>query len=223
MFLAPLFAVALAPDPTSIAAPLEPQTVDRPAPPLRRRAIGLGLASGAFGISWIGLKMVGTANDPRLARDIDAGRDSGFCIESCYVGTGSNLGAIPLLVGTAGFLGGSMHAHGRLLAHRGHGIGRSRRNGVIAAAVGGGLLGAAAVGLGLGIGLQRHAPNEATMVTSRELGWWSGAALGVTGAALLGLGHGIIRGHRERKRGIHFAVAPMIGGRITGLSIAGRF
>ncbi|HWB77532.1 MAG TPA: hypothetical protein VG755_21345 [Nannocystaceae bacterium] len=220
MLLGSVLALALAPDPTLVAAPLGQHTADLPKPPLRRRAIGLGIASGVLGVAWFGMKMVGTANDPVLARDIEAGRESGFCIELCYVGPMFNLAATPVLIGTAGLLGGSMHAHGRRLALDGR---RSRRQGVIAASVGGGLLGAAAVGLGLGIGLQRLAPNETTMVASRELGWWSGAALGVAGAALLGLGHGIIRGNRERKHGIDVAFAPMFGNRITGLSIAGRF
>ncbi len=61
------------------------------------------------------------------------------------------------------------------------------------------------------------------MLDDRELGWWGGAALGTTGAALLGLGHGILRGHRERSGGVHVAFAPMLGSRIAGLSISGRF
>ncbi|HET6582190.1 MAG TPA: hypothetical protein VFG69_02060, partial [Nannocystaceae bacterium] len=179
--------------------------------------------AGALGIAWLGLKAVGTANDPRLAREIDAGKASGTCIESCYVGTLFNPVGAPVLVATAGFLGGSMHAHGRRLAHERRGLGRSRRNGVILASVGAGVLGAGLVGVGLGIGLQTQARTDVGMVASREVGWWSGAALGISGAALAGLGHGIVRGHRERREGIEIAVAPMLGARIAGLSFSGRF
>jgi len=228
MVLGSLVVLALAGEPAlpPSSAPVASPSADRVrrVVPLRRRSIGLGVTAGAFGVAWIGLKMVGTANDPALARDIQSGKeDAGVCIESCYVGTLFNPIGAPVLVGAAGFLGGSMHAHGRRLAHEQRGLGRSRRNGVILAAVGGGVLGAGLVGLGLGIGGQWIARTPTAAIASREVGWWSGAALGVTGAALLGLGHGILRGHRERREGLEIAVAPMLGSRIAGLTLSGRF
>jgi hypothetical protein len=229
--LGSLLALALAGDPvqppslTAVDAPVPaPRVVDRRTVSLRRRSLGLGITAGAFGIAWIGLKMVGTANDPVVARDIQSGkRDADECIESCYVGNMFNPIGAPVLVATAGFLGGSMHAHGRRLALENRGLGRSRRSGVILASVGAGVLGAGLVGLGLGIGGQWMATTPTAAITSREVGWWGGAALGTTGAALLGLGHGILRGHRERTGGPHFAVAPMVSTRVAGLSISGRF
>lgn len=222
-------AVAGAPalPPTAVAvesAPPAPRLVDRRVVSMRRRSIALGVTAGAFGVAWIGLKMVGTANDPGVARDIQSGAtDSSACIESCYVGNTFNPIAAPVLVATTGFLGGSMHEHGRRLAHEHRGLGRSRRTGVILAGVGAGVLGAGLVGLGLGLGGQWIAHTPTAAITSREIGWWGGAALGTTGAALLGLGHGIVRGHRERGRTVHVAVAPMLGTRVAGLSISGRF
>jgi hypothetical protein len=221
------FAGAPVPPPVPAAlesAPPAPRIVDRRVVPLRRRSIGLGVTAGAFGAAWIGLKLVGTTSDAAVAREIQSGaQDSSDCVESCYVGNLFNPIGAPVLVATAGFLGGSMHAHGRRLAHEHRGLGRSRRNGVILASVGAGVLGAGLVGLGLGIGGQWIATTPTTAIASREVGWWSGAALGTTGAALLGLGHGILRGHRERSRGVQVAVAPMLGTRIAGLSISGRF
>lgn len=221
------FAAAPAPSPVADsvhAAPPAPRVVDRRVVPLRRRSIGLGVTAGAFGVAWIGLKLVGTLNDPAVARELQSGgQDRDGCIESCYVGTTFNPVGAPVLVAAAGFLGGSMHAHGRRLAHERRGLGRSRRTGVILAGVGAGVLGAGLVGLGLGIGGQWIAPTPTAAIASREVGWWTGAALGTTGAALLGLGHGIVRGHRERGRGVQVAVAPMVNSRVAGLSISGRF
>jgi hypothetical protein len=221
--LSVLTVLALASAPLPEPGPAPAPTVDTVRSRPRFRGLGLSIAGGLLGVGWLAVKGTVSANDPSVARDLDRGKQKG-CIESCYIGTTFNPVGSVLLVGSAALLGGGMHVHGRWLAHQDRGLGRSARTGRILAGVGGGMLGAGVLGLSLGLGLQRlQGSSETQMLRSRELGWWSATAFGITGAALAGLGHGIVRGHRERRERIQVSVAPMFGAGITGLSFSGRF
>jgi hypothetical protein len=185
----------------------------------------LGIAAGAFGVAWFGMKMTASVSDPKTAREID--RNGGYekqgCVESCYVGPVFHITGSPLLVLTAGMLGGSMHMHGRWLGRSGRGLGRTRAMGRNLAITGGALLVGGIAGLTTGLLTAGSARTEVGYIAVREVGWWSATALGLSGAALAGLGHGILRGQRESRRGPQVAIAPMLGGSMTGISIAGRF
>lgn len=189
---------------------------------LRQRAIGLGVTGSALGLAWVSLRTMVLASDLDSTRRYQESSEAG-CIESCHVGVGLNTATSPLLIAAAGFAGGSLHAHGRWLARNNRGLGRSTKNGRVLVGTGVALMVGAFAGLGLGIGLQDSAETARGRTGMRELGWWSATALGSSGAALTGLGHGIIRGRRDRRTTATFSPAPILGKDVIGLSLSGRF
>jgi len=190
---------------------------------LRAQTAGLGFAAAFFGVTYGSLKLTGTLVDVQRARELERSGDDVACLMTCYEGVYFNLAATPFLATSAAFLGGAMHVHGRRLAREGRGLGRSRRHGVILTSVGAGTLGVAAVAFGLGVGLQWMPSTPSGLVAVREAGWWTGSALGFTGAAFAGLGHGVLREHRADSRKIDVMAVPMVGPGLSGFSLAGRF
>jgi hypothetical protein len=219
-------------NPHAEAVQIQAVPSDRPArkrsPPsdrsLRQRTIGMGVASSALGLVWLSMRAMITSSDIQEARrqDRDPSAADG-CIESCYTGVTFNTPMSPLLITAAGFAGGSLHAHGRWLARNDRGLGRSKRNGRVLVGSGIALMVGSIATLGVGLGTQRVAGTQRGATALREIGWWSLTALGTSGAALTGLGHGILRGHKDRASKASFAAAPMLGGSVVGLSISGRF
>ncbi len=201
----------------ALVNPPRPPTPDRI---VKRRAIGLGVAAAVFGVPWLLIKTITSRSDRRIARDIDAGEEDPLeCVESCYVGPALNAFGSATLLAAAGFLGGSMHAYGRLRGRRD----LSRRAGLISAGVG---VGAMLGGFGLfaaGLVLARDADTELTWVRRRDLAWWSLTGLGLSGAALAGFGHGIVRGNAERPQAASLSLAPMFTRGGPGLALIGRF
>lgn len=197
---------------------------DMPAPPRPRyRGIGMLVSSGVLGVAGLGLKMVGTANDPREARELERTPGAHPCIESCYVGTLFNPLAAPLWVGSFGLLGGGMNMRARWLATRDlyAGVDRSRRARILTG-IGFGLLG---VGVATFAGFEfaaydpQRSPTQA--IAMSETAWWSGIALGEVGAGLAGWGTGYLLG---RERALQsFRISPTVTARFAGLTISGRF
>lgn len=200
-------------------APREPTPGDRV---LRQRALGLGIAGGFSGVVWLGMRWMILRSDLDVARELEADPKSMFCIESCYIGTLLNGSLSPLLITGAGLAGGALHAHGRWLARRGVGLGRSPRAARAMIGAGVGLLAGAIVGLGVGLGTQRYTTSERGRVGLRELAWSSATVLGTAGASLTGFGHGILRGHAERRDRVEVSWSPMVG-REQGIAVVGRF
>lgn len=206
----------------------QPQPVRRRGAPsdrtLRVRTIAMGTVSSALGVVWLSMRAIVTSSDIREAREQDRNPAADdHCIESCYAGVGFNALSSPVLIAAAGFAGGSLHAHGRWLARNDRGLGRSKRNGRVLVGSGVALMVGSVAALGVGLGTQRLAGTEQGSTALREIGWWSLTALGTSGAALTGLGHGILRGHQDRPTKARVATAPLLGGGVVGLSISGRF
>jgi len=220
--------LALMSDPVPESNTPEPVVATSQGRVLRRHTIALTTTAAVLATAWIGFKLVGTLNDPTLAREIEANDDpltdpEDDCVEGCFVGPTMNLAGSPFLLASVALLGGGMHQHGRRLALERRGLGRTRRAGVILTSVGAGTLGLAALGLGLGLGLQWVGATPTSAVASREVGWWTGAAFGLTGAALAGLGHGILREHAAGKRNVEVSASPVMARGLAGVSVAGRF
>ncbi len=191
---------------------------------LRRRAIGLGVAAGVFGVAWMAMKGTSTSSDISLGREIESGRfDPDECVESCSIGPLFNgIGAV-LLVGSAAFLGSSLHAHGRRLGRQDRGLGRSVRTGRIVAGVGGGLIASGLALLTVGLVTGSGSGYALKSVGVREMGWWSVTVLGLSGAALAGFGHGIVRGKRERGSAARVTFMPTLSRTGFGVALLGRF
>lgn len=212
---------ALSPEEELMISPPRPPT---PARVVHRRALGLGITAGIFGVSWLLMKGIAGASDRRVAREIESGAsDPSDCAESCYAGPLLNASGSALLIGAAGFLGGSMHAHGRLLGRQGRGPGGSARKGKLLAGLGAGLLVGSFAALAGGLVAARSTDSPRAWVNLRELGWWSATALGLSGSALAGLGHGIVRGHDERGAAAEVSLVPTFGRAGLGLALVGRF
>lgn len=191
---------------------------------LSRRAIGLGVAGAVFGAAWISVKGLATGSDLNTARQFATGEsDPHKCIESCYIGPMFNSIASVLLIGAAGLLGGSVHAYGRLRGRQGRGPGGSARTGRILVGVGAGLIVGGLATLTGSLIAARSVHSAHAWVTTRELGWWSVTALGLSGAALTGLGHGVVRGHNERRGSVDLSLVPAFGQTGPGLALVGRF
>ncbi|MBK6918628.1 MAG: hypothetical protein IPH07_14630 [Deltaproteobacteria bacterium] len=190
----------------------------------RWRGLGLTISGAALGTAWFGLALTAALSDADIAREQARGESPRTCIEFCMIGPAFHWAGTPLLITGAALIGGGAHLRGRWLAREGRGIGRSLHRGRVLAGTGGGLLAAGVLGLALGVSLQGH-PNLGPQggLAVREVGWWSATVFGIGGAALAGLGHGIIRGHRERASRVQLGAAPMLGGGVRGLSLSGRF
>ena len=175
------------------------------------------VASGFFGLGWLGTKLVVTANDPRTAREIEADPGSaGACIESCYNGFVFHLAGAPMLVTSMGLLGGGMHLWGKWRGETGRG---SRLSPRVAMGVGIGSLLAGGGALLLSQVSARYTSDPTQTVALIDIGWWSAGIFGLSGAALLGYGHGLRRGYDRAP----FNFAPTVSRNFMGLGVSGRF
>jgi hypothetical protein len=224
----------LAPAPT-VVAPLAPASsplgsaASPPAalevPPPRFRGIGLFVAGGVLGAVGLPFKIIATSSDSRVAREIDSGTyDPDVCVESCYVGFLFNIVSMPLLVTSAGLLGGGLSMHGRWAAHRDatRGLTRARRTRLMTG------LGVGAIGAGLATFLGtrltlRSTTTDGQYIARRELGWWTLTAGLYAGAGLIGFGQGYEAGRRKLPRRVQAQVAPLLSPQLVGLGVAGRF
>jgi hypothetical protein len=227
--VAPVAEPAVAPLPPSAAPAPSPDPEPSPAPelePPRYRGIGMFVTSGLLGAVGFPFKIIATSSDTREARDIDRGvSDPDVCVESCYVGFLFNVISAPLLVTSAGLLGGGMTMHGRWAAHRDAGRGRLHRARRSHLMIGLGL-GAIGAGVGAFIGSRfalRNADFESQYVARRELGWWVGLTGVYAGAGLTGYGVGYEGARNKLPVRVQARVSPMLSPQVVGLGVSGRF
>lgn len=221
--------------PPSIVAPLAPAPLapgaSQPSasPEIQRprfRGIGMFVTGGLIGTVALPFKIIATTSDMRRAGEIDRGlEDPSVCFEICYVGFAFNIISTPLLVTSAGLIGGGMTMHGRWAAHRDAARGlpydarRTRRM------IG---LGFGAIGAGIGAFVasrfaMANAQSEGQWVARRELGWWAALAGLYGGAGVAGYGVGYRAGRRKLDRRLQASIAPMLSPQVVGLGMAGRF
>jgi hypothetical protein len=194
-------------------------------PPPRFRGIGLFVAGGVLGAVGLPFKIIATSSDARVAREIDSGTyDPDVCVESCYVGFLFNIVSMPLLVTSAGLLGGGLSMHGRWAAHRDatRGLTGARRTRLMTG------LGVGAIGAGLAAFLGtrltlRNTTTDGQYIARRELGWWTLTAGLYAGAGLLGYSLGYEAGRRKLPRRVQAQVAPLLSPQLVGLGVTGRF
>jgi hypothetical protein len=224
---APVVAPTPLTTPELAAEVIEPAPAPAPSVPLPRfRGIGLFVSGGLFGAVWLPLKIIATSSDLRLAKEIDRGEyDPSVCVESCYVGFAFNAISAPLLVTSAGLLGGGMNIYGRWLAHRDvqrglpHDLRRTRRmTGLGFGLIGGGLAAFVASRFAM-----RGPSSDSGYVALRELGWWAAAGGLYAGAGLAGYGRGYGVGRRKAESHVQAHVLPMVSSRFMGVGVSGRF
>ena len=172
-----------------------------------------------FGAGWLTTKIMVTIADPFAVQDPNF--DERSCAESCLNGPLLHTLGAPVLVGTMGFLGGGMRTYSRHRV-RSEQVLRWRPDadpGRIMM-LGGSLIAGGAVVLGTGLGVAYGTRIESRgRVALVEGMWWTTAGLGISGAMLLGIGHGRKRGRADRRT----TLAPVATGSFTGVSISGTF
>jgi hypothetical protein len=221
---APTVVVPLAPASSPLGSTASPAATLE-APPPRFRGIGLFVAGGVLGAVGLPFKIIATSSDTRLAREIDSGTyDPEVCVEGCYVGFLFNIVSMPLIVSSAGLLGGGLSMHGRWAAHRDatRGLTGARRTRLMTG------LGVGAIGAGLAAFLGtrltlRNTTTDGQYIARRELGWWTLTAGLYAGSGLLGYSLGYEAGRRKLPRRVQAQVAPLLSPQLVGLGVAGRF
>jgi len=195
--------------------------------PPRYRGIGLFIAGGVIGAVGLPFKIIATTSDTRLAREIDRGTyDPDVCIESCYVGFGFNIISTPLLVTSAGLIGGGMTMHGRWAAHRDAARGLplldARRTNLMIG------LGLGAIGAGIGAFVvsrfaMANTQSDGQWIARREIGWWAALAGIYGGSGVAGYGVGYRSARRKLDRRLQTNLVPMLTPHVVGLGLSGRF
>lgn len=223
------------PTPPSIVAPLAPAPLvfgaSQPSPtpeiqPPRLRGIGMFVTGGLIGTVGLPFKIIAATSDMRRAGEIDRGlEDPSVCFEICYVGFAFNIISAPLLVTSAGLIGGGMTMHGRWAAHRDAARGLPHDTRRTRLMIG---LGFGAIGAGIGAFVasrfaMANAQSEGQWVARRELGWWAALAGLYGGAGVAGYGVGYRAGRRKLDRRLQAGIAPMLSPQLVGLGMAGRF
>lgn len=207
----------------------KPERSERAVELPRRRGIGLMIAGGVLGLAGFPLKIVASSSDRRVAREIDSGvASTDDCVESCYVGPLFNVIAAPLLVTSAGLVGGGLGVHGRWLAHRD--VARGRPDPLVRTraltGVGLGLVGAGVVTF-VASRIVLRGPQASASATGyvsiRELGWWGGILGVYVGSGLAGHAMGYRSGRRAADPRLRAQLAPMLSLDRVGVSISGRF
>lgn len=187
-----------------------------PAEPWHQRGVGLMSAGLLFTGGWLTAKLMVTSVDPWAAR-----RPEEDCDEGCRNGPLLHTLGAPVLVGAMGLLGGGMRRYSRYRVRNGLGL-RWRPDTAprTTMRLGGALIGGGAVLLAGGLtaayttGLSRVGLTSVVEVT-----WWGAASLGISGAMILGIGHGRALGQQDRTA----FVQPVVSPTFRGVAISGRF
>lgn len=217
--LALAFALQPVPDsppPSTQAAAVLAGERRAPVEPWHKRGVGL-LAGGVLLTGgWLTAKTMVTLVDPWQARRAEAD-----CDEGCRNGPLLHTLGAPVLVGAMGLLGGGMRRYSRYRVR--NGLGRrwhpdaTPRSTML---LGGALLGGGGVLLVGGLTAAYTADLSRVGLTSVvEVSWWGAASLGITGAMILGVGHGRALGERDRTT----VFRPVVSPTFRGVALSGRF
>ncbi|MCA9653530.1 MAG: hypothetical protein H6712_28895 [Myxococcales bacterium] len=206
-------------------APAIPTFTPAPSPPPlpQRRGTGMLVAGGLLGAIAIPLKIKATVSDLALAEAFDSDEPPA-CFEICYIGPFLNLTILPLVVTSAGLLGGGAQRRGRWATIRDEreGIAFDRRRNRLTLGLGFGLVSAGTISLIASRIALRTTETHHDRVVAREVGWWLALAMVPPGAALAGWGMGQHEEHR-RAQARQVQVMPVLSSRLAGVGVAGRF
>jgi hypothetical protein len=178
------------------------------------------LASGAaISAAGLGLKITGTVAEVQTTQQLFHEASTGdACNEACSDGPTFNMAALPTLLTGASFMSAGMYDVGRMHAYEHARAGRRTRRGSVMTGVGFSLLAVGLAGGSVGVAASWI---SGSLVT-RELAWYGGIAMGMSGALMAGYGLGYARGTR-RYRTSELTVAPMASPTFAGVGASGRF